>query len=83
MHFGHTSLRLAGVLAKGLHRPKLRTDMRMSRQIIAGEVSYIFKIPETENYVRFGEYAYDLLQVCDGTRTPAELATAITDKHPE
>jgi putative peptide zinc metalloprotease protein len=83
MRFGPTSLRLTSILAKRRHRPKLREDLKFSKQIVAGEVSYIAKIPETANYVRFGEFAFELLELCDGTRTPAELAAEICERHPE
>ena len=83
MRFGPVSLRLTSVLAKRLHRPKLREDLKFSKQIIAGEVGYIAKIPETENYVRFGEFAFDLLQLCDGSRTPAELSAEMAERHPD
>ncbi|MBI2955710.1 MAG: hypothetical protein HYY26_00215, partial [Acidobacteria bacterium] len=47
MRFGPTSLRVAGVAARGLQRPKLRSDLKISRQTLAGETSYVVKIPET------------------------------------
>jgi len=83
MRFGPVSLRLTSVLAKRLRRPKLREDLKFSRQTIAGEVSYIAKIPETENYVRYGEFAFDLVKLCDGTCTPAELAVEMEKVHPD
>jgi putative peptide zinc metalloprotease protein len=83
MRFGPVSLRLTSVLAKRLHRPKLRPDLKFSKQLVAGEVGYIAKIPETENYVRYGEFAFTLLNLCDGTRTPVELAAEMTRRFPE
>ncbi len=83
MNFGPTSLRLNSVLARRLHRPALRNDIIISKQILAGEVSYVLKIPETGEYSRYGEYEYTLLTLCDGTRTPAEVAAAVMHKFPE
>jgi putative peptide zinc metalloprotease protein len=83
MRFGPSSLRASRVLAKGLHRPKLRSDLRISKQSIAGETSYVIKIEETNSYRRYGEFEYELLSACDGTRKPAELAAYATAQHPE
>lgn len=83
MRFGPTSLRLTGALAKGLRRPKLRTDLRVSEQTIGGQTTYMIKVPETDSFVRFGSYEYELLKLCDGTRTSAEVAATMAESHPE
>lgn len=83
MRFGPTSLRLSGVVAKGLHRPKFRTDLKVGRQVYAGEVSYVVKVPEAESFNRLGELDWDVLTLCDGTRTPAEVAAAFNGRFPE
>jgi len=83
MRFGPTSLQLNSVLAKGLHRPKLRTDLRISEQQIAGETSFVMKIAETNSYNRYGATEYELLTLFDGTRTPAEVAAEMTQRHPD
>jgi putative peptide zinc metalloprotease protein len=83
MRFGPSGLRASPVLAKGLHRPKLRSDIRTSKQNISGEISYVVKIAETSNYQRYGEYEFDLLQACDGTRTAAEVAAFMNQTHPD
>ena len=83
MRFGPSSLRATRVLAKGLHRPKFRSDLRISKQNVAGEISYVIKIEETNSYRRYGEFEYELLSACDGTRTPAELAAYMTSQHPD
>ena len=83
MRFGPTSLQLPSVLAKGLHRPKLRSDLRISEQHVAGETSYVVKIVDTSTYNRYGSFEYELLTLFDGTRTPAEVATDLTALHPE
>jgi len=83
MRFGPTSLNLPSVLAKGLHRPKLRSDLRISEQHVAGETSFIVKIVDTSSYNRYGAFEYELLTLFDGTRTPAEVATDLTALHPD
>ena len=83
MRFGPTSLNLPSVLAKGLHRPKLRSDLRISEQHVSGETSFIVKIVDTSSYNRYGAFEYELLTLFDGTRTPAEVATDLTELHPE
>ena len=83
MRFGSTSLQLTGILAKTLHRPKLRPDLKVSEQVISGETSYMLKVPETQAFCRFGAYEYQLLSLCDGTRTPAEIAQAMSDLDPD
>jgi len=74
MRFGPTSLQVSSILAKGLLRPKLRSDLRISEQTINGETSVVIKIPETNSYNRYGSYEYGLLSLCDGTRTAREIA---------
>jgi len=83
MRFGPTSLQVSSVLAKGLRRPKLREDLRISEQTVAGETSYVVKNFETNSYNRYGSTEYELLQLCDGTRTYTEIAAEMTSRHPE
>jgi putative peptide zinc metalloprotease protein len=83
MRFGPTSLNLPSVLAKGLHRPKLRSDLRISQQQIAGETSYVVKIVDTSSYNRYGSFEYELLTLFDGTRTPTDVAAELTARHPD
>ena len=83
MQFGPTSIRLSGVLARGLQRPKLRADLKVSKQTFAGEVSYVIKIPETDSFNRIGEFDWEVLALCDGTRTPAEIAAELSEKDPD
>jgi putative peptide zinc metalloprotease protein len=77
MQFGPTSIRLSGVLARGLQRPKLRIDLKISKQTFAGEVSYVIKIPDTDSFNRIGEFDWEVLALCDGTRTPADIAAEL------
>jgi putative peptide zinc metalloprotease protein len=83
MRFGPTSLQVSSVLAKGLRRPKLRADLRISEQTVAGETSYVVKNFETNSYNRYGSTEYELLQLCDGERTYTEIAEEMTNRHPE
>jgi putative peptide zinc metalloprotease protein len=83
MRFGPTSLQVSSVLAKGLRRPKLRTDLRISEQVISGETSYVVKNFETNSYNRYGATEYGVLQLCDGTRTALEISDALTELHPD
>jgi putative peptide zinc metalloprotease protein len=83
MRFGPTSLQVSSVLARGLRRPKLRADLRISQQTIAGETSYVIKVFETNSYNRYGASEYELLTLCDGTRTPAEIAGELNKRHPD
>jgi putative peptide zinc metalloprotease protein len=83
MRFGPTSLQVSSVLAKGLKRPKLRTDLRISEQTVAGEISYVVKNRETNSYNRYGSTEFQLLSLCDGTRTAAEIAQAMSEKDPD
>jgi putative peptide zinc metalloprotease protein len=83
MRFGPTSLQVSSVAAKGLRRPKLRSDVRISEQTVNGETSYVIKNFETNSYNRYGSTEYELLQLCDGTRTPLEISEELTQLHPE
>jgi len=82
MRFGPSGLRASAVLAKGLHRRKLRSDIRISKQNISGEISYVVKIEETSSYRRYGQYEFELLEACDGTRTPAEIVAFMNGRYP-
>jgi putative peptide zinc metalloprotease protein len=83
MRFGPTSLRVSSILAKGLRRPKFRADLRISEQTLAGEKSYVIKVPETNSYNRYGVSEYELLTLCDGTRTGSEVTAAWNERHPD
>jgi len=83
MRFGPTSLRLNSVLAKGLRRPKLREDLKVSQQVIAGETSCVIKVAETDSYARYGAFEYEILTLCDGSRTPAEITAEMNERHPD
>lgn len=73
MRIGQTSLRLTGLLAAGLRRRKLRSDLKVSRQVVGGETSYVVKIPETGTFLRFDEFEWQVLETFDGTRTNRDV----------
>ena len=81
MRFGPTSIRLSGVVAKGLRRPKLRTDLKVGKQTFAGETSFVVKVPETDSFNRLGELDWELLSLCNGARAPAEVAQALNERY--
>jgi len=83
MRFGPTSLRASSILAKGLRRPKFRSDLRISEQTLLGEKSYVIKILETDSYNRYGSTEYELLTLCDGTRTASDVAALFNARHPD
>src|SRR5580698_2935082 len=83
MRFGPTSLQVSSVAAKGLRRPKLRPDVRISEQTVNGDTSYVIKNFDTNSYNRYGSTEYALLQLCDGTRTPLEISEELTTRHPD
>jgi putative peptide zinc metalloprotease protein len=83
MRFGPTSLQVSSVLAKGLRKPKLREDLRISEQTVAGETSYVIKNFETNSYNRYGSTEYELLELCDGKHTAAEISDEMTRTRPE
>jgi putative peptide zinc metalloprotease protein len=83
MRFGPTSLEVSAILAKGLRRPKLRSDLRISEQTLLGEKSYVIKVPETNSYHRYGTTEFGLLSLCDGTRTASEVAALWNERNPQ
>ncbi len=83
MRFGPTSLRTSRNVAKGLRRPKFRSDLRVSEQTLRGETSYVIKVPEKNSYSRYGPTEYELLTLCDGTRTASEVAAEWNRTHPD
>ncbi|MFZ0522039.1 MAG: efflux RND transporter periplasmic adaptor subunit [Candidatus Acidiferrales bacterium] len=83
MRFGPTSLQVSSVAAKGLRRPKLREDLRISEQTVAGETSFVIKNYETNSYNRYGSTEYELLKLCDGAHTAAEISDELTALHPD
>src|SRR5271170_3562326 len=77
MRLGPTSLKAQGAVARSLRRPKLREDLIISEQVVAGETSYVVKIPQLFLYARFGELEFGVMRNADGTRTMEEIAAAV------
>ncbi len=82
MRYGPLSIQRASVLSKGLRQPKISSTLRIGEQRIGGEKSYVIKIPESHSYARYGELEYQLVKLCDGTRTPAQLAEELPNYVP-
>jgi putative peptide zinc metalloprotease protein len=61
----------------------LRADLKVGKQTFAGETSFVVKVPETDSFSRLGELDWELLSLCDGTRTPGEVALALNERYPD
>jgi putative peptide zinc metalloprotease protein len=83
VRFGPTSIKLNSVIASTLRRPKLRTGLRISKQVMGGEESVVINVPGTAIYCRLGSLEFSVLELCDGTRTPAEIAAELRRRDPE
>src|ERR1700687_3398803 len=83
MRFGPTALKTSVTMARGLRRPQLRSDLQVSEQVVAGETSFVIKIPELFTFARYGPLEYSLRRLADGTRTHAEIAEAMNQEHGE
>ena len=77
MRLGPTSLKAQGAVARALRRPKLRQDLQISEQVVRGETSFVVKVPHLFKYARYGPLEFSVLKNSDGTRTTAEIATAV------
>ncbi len=60
-------------------RPKLRDDLKIVRREHRGEVHYIVKYPDEDQFYRFGETEVGLMRLMDGRRTPADISDAAAD----
>lgn len=50
MHLGGSNVKVAALLASGRRRRKLRSDLIVSQQVVAGETSYVVKVPDPPIY---------------------------------
>lgn len=57
---------------------KLRSDLKIIRQVQRGEVSYIVKDPVALKYVRFGTLEITLFKYLDGAHDHAQVAQLVT-----
>jgi putative peptide zinc metalloprotease protein len=55
------------------NRPGLRKDLVFRRLVQMGEVKWVVKDPIAASYYYFEEAQWGLIQLFDGTRTPAEI----------
>ena len=81
MHLGGSNVKVVGLLASGRRRRKLRSDLRVSQQVIAGDVTYVVKIPETGEYLRLPEFEWETLSLFDGHRTDKEVWEELHRRH--
>ena len=77
MRLGTTSLAAQGAVARALRRPRLRTDLQISEQVVHGEKSFVIKVPQLFKYARYGPLEFSVLRNADGTRTTEEIAAAV------
>lgn len=60
-------------------RPRLRTGVRISRQIVRGETWYVLSDPISGRHHRFNDIAYGLIGSCDGSASIDEIwSTRVT-----
>lgn len=81
MHLGGSNVKVVGLLASGRRRRKLRTDLKVSQQVIAGDVTYVVKIPDTGEYLRLPEFEWETLSLFDGQRTDKEVWEELHRRH--
>ena len=53
--------------------PKLRTDLRITRQKQRGEVVFVVKDPVTDGYYRYSETEYQVMALFDGRHTVDQI----------
>jgi putative peptide zinc metalloprotease protein len=56
---------------------KLRTDLKIIREVQSGEVAYLVKDPVAQKYYRFGAAEYAVIEQFDGTRNYDEIARQV------
>lgn len=83
MQLGFKRQQFSSLRAKGLRQWKLRTDLYVSQQVDNSEPSYVIKLPGDTTYFRFGELEYEVLTLCDGSRTPLQIAAEMSQRHPQ
>ena len=83
MHLGRTSFRLTSRLAAGRRRRKLRDGLKVSRQVVGGQTSYVVNVPESGVYLRYTALMWGILSGFDGTRTDREVWDELRQAMPE
>ena len=83
MRLGRGSVYLKGLQAAGLARRKLRSDLKINKQVVRGETTYMVKPPDRDLYLRYPEFAWEVLSLYDGTRTDHEVLEELKRREPE
>ncbi|MCR4316457.1 MAG: HlyD family efflux transporter periplasmic adaptor subunit [Planctomycetes bacterium] len=63
--------------------PKLREDLKITRQVQQGETLFVVKDPETREYCSFSDVEMKLLRLMDGRRSAKEMASIFSERNPE
>jgi putative peptide zinc metalloprotease protein len=63
--------------------PKLRDDLLIKRQVMGGEVTYLIKVRETQQYLRFREMEWAIISRLNGENTYEDLAAAFNQQFPD
>jgi putative peptide zinc metalloprotease protein len=63
-------------------QPALRSSLVIRRVVQMGEVNWVVKNPETTKYYCFDEGSWALIELFDGTRTPAEVLAEYQRRYP-
>lgn len=61
-------------------RPRVRSDLRYSRQVQGGQTVIVVKDPLSMKYFRFGEMEVWLMERMDGSRTAAQIARELEEE---
>ncbi len=62
---------------------KLRDDLVLKRQVMGGEVTYLFKVRETQEYLRFREMEWAIISHLDGKTPYQEIAEMFARQFPD
>jgi putative peptide zinc metalloprotease protein len=65
------------------NHPKLREDLVTKKQVLGGEVTYIIKVRETQQYLRFREMEWAIISRLDGNTSYEELARLFNEQFPD
>ncbi len=63
--------------------PKLKEDLVLKRQVMSGEVTYLIKNRETNEYVRFREMDWAIISQLDGNTGFEQMADVFCRKFPD
>jgi multidrug efflux pump subunit AcrA (membrane-fusion protein) len=60
--------------------PCLRSDIRVVKQVLNGELNFVLKVPDSQKYYRFRPAEARVLKEFDGLRSPADIALALAEQ---